>query len=219
MGIESLHHITRPAIDGLEHPKPIFLIHGYGSDENDLFPFAEALPQEYFVISVRAPYAMQPYGNAWYAINFDAEKGKWSDLEQAKASRDLLHEFITAACEHYQLDKDQISLLGFSQGSILSFALGLHYAGAYKNLICLSGYLNEDLYEVATSSQAYNNLKVFASHGSQDMVVPYDWAKKTPDLLSVLKIENTFKTYPMGHGVSPQNFSDLLSWLKESSMR
>ncbi|MCW1952553.1 MAG: phospholipase [Flavobacteriia bacterium] len=219
MGIDSLHHITRPAKDGLEHPKPIFLIHGYGSDENDLFAFAEALPEEYFIISVRAPYAMQPYGNAWYAINFDAEKGKWSDLDQARASRDLLHGFITEACSHYHLDAHAVSLLGFSQGSILSFALGLHYPASYKNLICLSGYMNEDLYEVAANKEAYKELHVFASHGSQDMVVPYEWAQKTPDLLSAMNIENSFKTYPMGHGVSPQNFSDLLDWLKESSVR
>ena len=72
-----LHYIKRPST--LKENAPLLIMcHGYGSDENDLFSFASELPEELFVISLRAPYAMQPYGNAWYAINFDAEKGKWS---------------------------------------------------------------------------------------------------------------------------------------------
>ena len=76
----SLHHITRPST--LKENAPLLIMfHGYGSDENDLFSFATELPEELFIISVRAPHAMQPYGNAWYAINFDAEMNKWSDDE------------------------------------------------------------------------------------------------------------------------------------------
>ena len=216
MSIQALNYITRPAKEGVENPKPIFLIHGYGSDENDLFAFADALPDSYYVISVRAPYPMQPFGNAWYGINFDADKGKWTDLEQAKASRELLHTFIAAACKTYALDTTHTTLLGFSQGSILSLALGLEYPEVYKNLICLSGYINEDLFTLKNNTEAYKNLNVFASHGTQDMVVPYDWAVKTPEFLDHLGVSNVFKSYPMGHGVSPQNFSDLLHWLKES---
>ena len=83
----SLQHIIRKSTL-TENAPLLILLHGYGSDENDLFSFAAELPQELFIISVRAPYTMQPYGNAWYAINFDNEKGKWSDNEQAKQSRD-----------------------------------------------------------------------------------------------------------------------------------
>ena len=40
------------------------------SVSNDLFSFATELDDKYMVISVRAPQPMQPYGNAWYTINF-----------------------------------------------------------------------------------------------------------------------------------------------------
>ena len=80
----SLDHIIRES--SLEENAPLMIMfHGYGSDENDLFSFASELPESLFIISVKAPYAMQPYGNAWYAINFDADKGKWSDNVQAIA--------------------------------------------------------------------------------------------------------------------------------------
>ena len=78
----SIDHITRPST--LKEKAPLLiLLHGYGSDENDLFSFAPELSEELFIISLKAPYQLQPYGNAWYAINFDANNDKWSDNDQA----------------------------------------------------------------------------------------------------------------------------------------
>ena len=66
-----LAHVSRPST--LKENAPLLvMLHGYGSDENDLFSFASELPEELFIISIRAPYSLQPSGNAWYAINFDA---------------------------------------------------------------------------------------------------------------------------------------------------
>ena len=96
----SLQHIVRKS--SLTQNAPLLIMmHGYGSDENDLFSFSSELPEELFIISVRAPYPMQPYGNAWYAINFDENQGKWSDNEQAKQSRDLIAKFIDEAIAEY----------------------------------------------------------------------------------------------------------------------
>jgi phospholipase/carboxylesterase len=211
---KSLYCIERPAKSSKDNAFPLFLIHGYGSDENDLFSFAERIPDHYHIISVRAPYPMQPYGNAWYAINFDAEKGKWSDLEQAVISRDLLHDFIQEKCKERHLDRNKICVLGFSQGSILSYALAFQYPEFYHKFICLSGYINESLAETKGNIEAYKNIHIFASHGTQDQVIPFDWAEKIPSQLNAIGIDHSFKSYPIGHGVSPQNFADLLEWLQ-----
>ena len=140
----SLHHIIREST--LTENAPILiLLHGYGSDEADLYSFSGELPDDIFIISVQAPIAMQPYGNAWYSINFDEEKGKWSDNEQAKASRDLIAKFIDEAVEAYPVNKNNVTLLGFSQGAILSYAVALTYPEKVKNIIALSGYINKDI--------------------------------------------------------------------------
>src|SRR6056297_2132508 len=124
--MSKLHYITRPS--NLKENAPLLIMcHGYGSDESDLFSFASELPEELFIISLRAPYAMQPYGNAWYAINFDAEKGKWSNNEQTKQSVGMIADFIDYACKTYPVDINNISLLGFSQGTILSYAVALSF--------------------------------------------------------------------------------------------
>ncbi len=207
----SLEHIVRKSTL-TENAPLLILLHGYGSDENDLFSFASELPEELFIISVKAPYPLQPYGNAWYAINFDAENNKWSDDEQAKESRDLIAKFIDEACAEYPVNKDNVNLLGFSQGCILSFGIALTYPEKIKNVIGLSGYINEKIFNLK-SKEAYKNLKIYSSHGLVDQVIPVDWARQTKPFLEHLDIDITYNEFPVGHGVAPQNFYEFKEWL------
>lgn len=210
----SLQHIIKAPIGQLEKAPVLFLFHGYGSDENDLFSFAGELPEELFIISVKAPYPLQPYGNAWYAINFDADQNKFSNNEQAIESRDKIANFIDEALENYPIDAKNISLLGFSQGTILSYAVALSHPEKIKNLIALSGYVNFDFIADNFKQNDFSKLSVYASHGSQDQVIPIDWARKAPELLSELNIEHKYSEFPVGHGVAPQNFMELKEWLR-----
>lgn len=210
--MSNLHYITRPS--SLKENAPLLIMcHGYGSDENDLFSFASELPEELFIISLRAPYPMQPYGNAWYAINFDAEKGKWNDNEQAKQSVDLIAGFIDYAFNTYAVDSNNITLLGFSQGTILSYAVALTYPKKVKNIVALSGYINEDILPDSIKGDDVSHLNFFCSHGSVDQVIPVDWARKAPEFLKDLDINHSYSEYPVGHGVAPQNFYALKDWL------
>jgi phospholipase/carboxylesterase len=209
----SLHHIIRKS--SLTQNAPLLIMmHGYGSDENDLFSFSSELPSEIFIISVRAPYPMQPYGNAWYAINFDEEQGKWNDNDQAKQSRDLIATFIDEAIKLYPIDKNNITLLGFSQGSILSYAVALTYPEKVKNIIALSGYVNKDILPEDIQKKDYSNLDFYCSHGSVDQVIPVAWARQTAPFLNSLHIKNKYSEFPVGHGVAPQNFHEFKDWLK-----
>ncbi len=210
----SLQHIIRKSTL-TENAPLLILMHGYGSDENDLFSFATELPEELFIISVKAPYTMQPYGNAWYAINFDADKGKWSDNEQAKQSRDLIAKFIDEAIAVYPVNGKNVSLLGFSQGSILSYAVALTYPEKVKNIIALSGYVNQELFPEDITQKDYSNLDFYCSHGSVDQVIPVQWAQQTPAFLTNLNIKHVYSEFPVGHGVAPQNFYELKDWLSK----
>ena len=191
------------------------MFHGYGSNEEDLFSFAPELPKTLCVISVRAPYPLEPFGYAWYAMNFDAEQGKWSDDEQAKVSRDKIAAFIDEACTTYNLDSKNISLLGFSQGTILSYAVALSYPEKINNVIALSGYINKNILVDGYAEKNHENLQIYASHGQVDQVIPPEWAQKTPDILTKLGVANTYEEFPVGHGVSPQNFRSFNQWLIE----
>ena len=210
----SLFHLVREPKIKLDKNPLILLLHGYGSNEQDLFSFASELPEEYFVVSARAPYDLQYGSYAWYAINFDADENKFSDHEQAKTSRDLIAGFIDELIENYPIDKENVTLIGFSQGTILSYAVGLSYPEKVQRIIALSGYLNEEIIKDNFQENDFSNLKIFISHGTVDQVIPVDWAKKAPGVLEKLGIKTVYKEYPVGHGVAPQNFFDMKNWLE-----
>lgn len=209
----SLQHLTREPKTEIAKASVLILLHGYGSDENDLFSFAEELPDELFIISAKAPYTMQPYGNAWYAIHWDNNDGKFSDDLQAITSRETIRDFIDEIIEKYPVDPDNINLLGFSQGSILSYAVALSYPEKIKNVIALSGYVNQGIIKNGFENNDFSKLSFYCSHGSADQVIPVDWARKTKPFLDKLGIENSYSEFPVGHGVAPQNFFELKDWL------
>lgn len=213
----SLYHIIRPPKTKREKTPALFMFHGYGSNEEDLFSFAPELPDDLFIISVRAPYELMPYGYAWYHINFDAEEGKWSDNEQAKQSRERILTFIGEACAAYALDSENIALLGFSQGTILSYAVALSYPEHIKNVVALSGYINEDIIADRYAEKDHSGLRMYCSHGSMDEVIPAAWARNAPEILKRLQIDYIYEEFPAGHGVIPQNFYAFRDWLKNRS--
>ncbi|EAS19533.1 putative phospholipase/carboxylesterase family protein [Flavobacteria bacterium BBFL7] len=213
----SLKHVIRPA--NKENAPLLLLLHGYGSNEEDLFSFTPEISQDFFIVCARAPYDMVPQGAAWYAINFDATGGKFSDVNQAKESMGLLLQFITELKAHYPIAKEKINILGFSQGAILSYGLSLSYPSLFDKVVCMSGYLNEEMIEkpealAARFRESENQPSYFISHGTVDQVVPYAWAKQAPEFLNKLNVDHVFKDYPIGHGVARDNFYDMKDWLE-----
>jgi phospholipase/carboxylesterase len=107
-----------------------------------------------------------------------------------------------------------VTLLGFSQGTILSYAVALTYPEKVKRVVALSGYLNMDIIE-NINSRDISNLSFFISHGVVDQVIPVEWARKALEYLRAKGLEAEYHEYPVGHGVAPQNFSDLVAWLNK----
>ncbi len=210
----NLHYlIQEPKVKHDKNPL-LILLHGYGSNEEDLFSFAPELPDDSYVISVRAPYDLQPYGHAWYAIHFDADENKFSNNEQAKQSVELIALFIDEVVKQYPIDTKNITLIGFSQGAILSYATALTYPEKISKVVALSGYFNQEILPEVIDTKAISHLKFFVSHGSVDQVIPVDWARKAKPALENLGLEVEYQEYPIGHGVSPKNFYDFKNWLQ-----
>jgi phospholipase/carboxylesterase len=192
-----------------------FLLHGYGSHEEDLFSFANYLPEEYLIISLRAPLSLSFGGYAWYSIHFNEQQDKWSDDAEAKKAQEIILYNIDYHLEQFKLKGQKVSLLGFSQGAILSWAVGLSHPERIDKLIALSGYVNEDIFSYA--EKGLDQLRIFSSHGTQDPTLPIEWARKGIALVEKKEISVAYKEYPQGHGINQDNFNDLLSWLKANS--
>jgi phospholipase/carboxylesterase len=213
----TLYSIKKEPKNILEKNPVLILLHGYGSNEEDLFSFASELPEHYYVISVRAPFDLMYNSYAWYAINFDADANKFSDLGQARASRDIIAQFIDSMVQELPIDKDKVTLIGFSQGCILSYAVALSYPEKVQRVVGISGYLNVEMAVDDYKNNDFSGLQVFASHGTVDQVIPVEWARNSVPILQKLGIRSVYKEYPVGHGVSPQNFFDFKKWLIETA--
>jgi len=211
----SLEYLVRYPKINIENPPLLIMFHGYGSNEQDLFSFAGELPDELLIISARAPLSLGFGSYAWYTIHFNNDSRNFSDIPEAKNALLNMSKFLGEVIEEYKINKQNIFLMGFSQGTILSTAFALNNPKKIQHVIALSGYVNQELLVEKPINSAYNNLDFFVSHGTVDQVIPVDWARKTPSFLSNLEIKNTYQEYPVGHGVAPQNFHDMNSWIKE----
>jgi phospholipase/carboxylesterase len=208
------YRIRRPLKEGGKTPI-LFLLHGYGSHEEDLYSFANYLPEEYLIISLRAPLTLGFGGYAWYFIHFNEQQDKWSDDAEAKRAQEIILYNIDYHLEQFKLEGQKVSLLGFSQGAILSWAVGLSHPERIDKIIALSGYVNEDIFGYA--KEGLDQLRIFSSHGTEDPTLPVDWARKGIALVEKKDLKVEYKEYPAGHSINPENFADLLAWLKTNT--
>jgi phospholipase/carboxylesterase len=211
--MSDLNYLLRHPKTAIENPPLLILLHGYGSNEHDLFSFAEELPDNFLIISAQAPLPMGSGSYAWYSINFDDINGKFSDLKQAKESIDKIAVFIDEIKIKYKTDPNKTFLLGFSQGAILSYSLSFFYPNKIQNVIALSGYINNELLPTTISKEITTDY--YSSHGSVDQVLPVDWARKSKPFLDNLGFNSVYSEYPVGHGVAPQNFYSFKTWIEE----
>ena len=209
----SLDYLVREPKISIENPPLLILLHGYGSNEQDLFSFANELPDELLIISAKAPLTLMPGSYAWYTIHLDNIEGKFSDIPEALKARETIATFIDEIKQQYQVS--ETFLLGFSQGTILSYAVALNYPDKVDYVIALSGYINDELSPDEFDAERYKNLDFFISHGTVDQVLPLEWAQNAPPFLDNLNIKNVYKEYPVGHGVAPQNFYDFKQWITD----
>jgi phospholipase/carboxylesterase len=206
-----LDHLYRPAQTDNKPSAVLFLLHGYGSNKEDLFSFSNYLSPHFAVIALNAPIALPFGGYAWYELEFTADMKRLSNYEQAHSSLKRLKENIEHYCDQYQLDKSQVSCLGFSQGAILSWALGLDAPKQIQQIIGLSGLIDPEL--LLQPLDTYRDIVAFASHGSEDATLPIDYARESIGTLSMKNPAISYKEYPTGHTISQENFNDMLQWL------
>ncbi|MEH7502648.1 esterase [Neobacillus drentensis] len=205
-----IYELRRPAQTepGKTYPA-LFLMHGIGSNEQNMLSLVNGLEDRFYIFSVRG-HLLQPPGFAYFTIQ-----------GYGKPHRDVFDEginkltsFIDYASAEYPLDKNQLFLLGFSQGAILSMTLGLTLGNRIKGIIALSGYIPAFVKE-EYNIQPVNELSLFISHGEMDQVLPFEWGLANNEYFRELGADVTFKTYQEGHTVSMENHKDFMQWLLE----
>lgn len=196
------------------HTPVIIFLHGYGSDERDLFELRKSFPASYMSFSVRAPYPLSGGGNQWYEMT-TTNGQRDGNQEQLKNSKSLIIKFIDEVTTKYNVDKKDIYLVGFSQGAIMCYQVGLTTPGSIRGIAPLSGRILPSLKPEIKNPTALQHLRIFIGHGTDDNRIPYQDGQSANEFLTSLHLKPEFHTYQgMGHSISDAEMKDLVKWLK-----
>jgi phospholipase/carboxylesterase len=190
----------------------LFLFHGMGSNEENLLPLVKSFEETHHIFSLRGPMVINPGEYAYHTITaFD--KPVRDEFDKALTS---IQSFIYEAIEEYDLDPNDITLLGFSQGTLLAQSLALTMGNAINKVVALSGYIPSFVKEEEYSKRPVDHLNIFISHGVYDPIAPLQWGEESRDYFESLGANVTFKTYDSGHYVTPENHQDLIKFIKNN---
>lgn len=211
----SLHFVVKhPKIENNKTPI-IILLHGVGSNEKDLFSFADQLPENYLVVSARAPQVQGQDSYAWYNLHFTDGKPIY-DVKQAEESRKLILKFIEELKRKFTFDHQQIYLCGFSQGGIMAYSVGLSSPDKIKGIAVMSGRLLDEA-KPLIDKEKVKSLKVFISHGTEDPVLGIHYAREANQYLKTLGITPIYNEYRDVHTINQAMLKDLVTWLSKNN--
>lgn len=194
----------------------IILLHGYGSNEGDLFEMAKSFDERFITFSLRAPFAADGQGYCWYKLDFLPNKEFKYDYKQAKESRTKILSFISNACKAYKLDSTQVFLMGYSQGAIISYDISLYKPEKIKGVLALSGRIMDETKQMKFDAFKVANVKYFIAHGNADQVIDYKKGEEAARFLQSKKSHVQFNTYDMPHAIIGKELNDIKSWLKSN---
>lgn len=186
----------------------LVLLHGRGGDENDLFKLFDVLDPDHRLrgITVGGPIFVPPGGRHWYVVpqvgfpDPDTFASTWAQLQ---------HTLDTEV----GLDWSKTVVGGFSQGTVMAFALGLG-AGrpAPAGILALSGFVpTVDGWSADLESRP--GLPVLIAHGTRDPVISVDFARKARTLLEAGGAALEYHETPAAHAIDPSVVPDVQRWL------
>lgn len=190
----------------------IVLLHGRGSDKDDLMGLAPHLPPDALVVAPRAPFPGAPWGYgpgwAWYRY---LERDR-PEPESFSASLRALDGFLDALPDRLPVRPGMLALGGFSQGGTLSLAYALAHPGRVRAALNFSGFL-ADHPEVRLTAESVAGTSVFWGHGTDDPSIPFALAVEGRRALDDAGADLEARDYRIGHWIDPQELRDAVDWL------
>jgi phospholipase/carboxylesterase len=209
-----IHTIFEPESAG---PHPTLLtLHGWGANAFDLLALAPYLCGGQFLVlcpqgPLQVPIGRSAVGYGWFPIS----GGGMMDTRAVLRAREELRTFLDEALRRYPIDSKKLAVLGFSQGGVMAYSLGLGEPERFAAIVALSSWLPKDLLSVLPDVPATEQLPVLIQHGSQDPLVDVGRARQSVETLRDLRVPVTYREYDMGHELNAHSLRDLSAWLQE----
>ncbi len=196
------------------HPDgALVLLHGRGADEHDLMPLLEALDPGRRLVGVtpRGPLSLPPGGAHWYVV----PRVGYPDPDTFHATMATAGAWLDALPEAVGVPPERLVLGGFSQGAVMSFALGLG-AGRRRpaGIVALSGFI-PTVPGFDLDLDGVDGYPVAIGHGTADPIIAVEFGRAARERLEASGVDVTYRETRMGHSIDPGFVVELRGWLDE----
>jgi len=148
----------------------VILCHGYGGDGKDISTLAiqwrRFLPDAIFMCPNGPEIcSINPQGFQWFDLATEKEE---VILEKSLEAEKKLILFLDQALNNFQLEPDNLALVGFSQGCMMTIQAGLKNK---KQVSCIIGYSGKIINQKHLSENINSKPKLYLMHGANDTIV------------------------------------------------
>jgi phospholipase/carboxylesterase len=190
------------------------LFHGRGADERDLYPLLDLLDPTRRMLGVtpRGPLHLPPGGAHWYAVQEIGYPDPATFTETFSRASSWLDDVGAEA----GIAPDRTILGGFSQGAVMTYALGLG-AGRPRpaGLVALSGFMPAVPGFELDLAQPLPRVAI--GHGVLDPVIGVDWGRDARARLEVAGADVTYRETPhLAHSIDPTYLRELSAWVADT---
>lgn len=203
------HRILLPEHSPAHRHPTLLLLHGRGADEEDLIGLSQYFDPRLLILSARAPYPFPNGGYTWYDIGAVGEP----QPTMFRLSYDRLSQFIDDALVKYPVDPARVYLFGFSMGTVMACAIAFTRPTLFHGVVANSGYIPEGTH-LSFQWNRLEGIEIFLAHGTQDPVIPIDFARRARQILEASNAHVTYREYPMGHEISQESLQDSVAFVQ-----
>jgi phospholipase/carboxylesterase len=181
------------------------LVHGRGANEHDLLGLFDALDPERRLHGYcpRGPLSLAPGGAHWYAV----PRVGYPDPETFAEGYAALAGFVDS------LPYERKLIGGFSQGAVMSYAVGLGEGRPRPTaVIAFSGFV--PTVEGWSLGEGSPFPPVAVAHGTYDQVIPVELAHRSVAQLEAAGAEVLYRESPIDHAIDPAFVAELVPWIE-----
>lgn len=207
-----------PSFIPKEPKKALLLLHGFGSNGDDLagiidplegiLPSGERLKTAYY--APNAPLELPFGGYAW----FDDKNWTFRDREGIETAKNLLWDYIEQHILSLSIKIEDVFILGFSQGAMTTLFSAPRWPECVGGIIAHSGRL---MWEEELDKNTCHKPPMLILHGTEDDVVPPQEGQKASTGLQNLGFDVTSHLIPnLGHGLNAHSIKYISDFMLKS---
>ena len=191
-----------PPASGGRPSSLVILLHGYGSNGEDLISlapyWAKALPHTQFVSpNAPEPVPMAPGGYQWFPISRLDPREVEQGVTRASG---VLEKFIDRELGRYQIAPERLALVGFSQGTMMALHVGLRR----PRLGAIVGFSGALPAAGKLKDEAKSKPPILLVHGDQDEMIPVTALFQAADGLAAAGLGAQWHvSYGVPHSIGP----------------